>query len=100
MENQEKSNLLEKIDFYEAVLDNIYNGVMITDPNGKIIFFSKTYGNFLGIQPQEVIGKHCTEVVENTRMHIVSKTGTPEIDQPHHTLWGRIWSFSCIYNVN
>jgi len=86
MNNQEREILQEKIRFYEAVLDNIYNGVMITDPEGKIIFFSKTYGNFLGIDPKEVIGKHCTEVVENTRMHIVSKTGIPEIDQPHHIM--------------
>ena len=26
------------------------------------------------------------EVVENTRMHIVSKTGTPELDHPHHIM--------------
>ncbi len=30
----------EKIEFYELVLDNIRNGVMITDPDGEIIFFS------------------------------------------------------------
>jgi transcriptional regulator with PAS, ATPase and Fis domain len=59
---------------------------MITDPEGKIIFFSKTYGNFLGIDPKETIGKHCTEMIENTRMDIVAKTGIPEIDQPHRIM--------------
>jgi PAS domain S-box-containing protein len=83
MESKEVYDLQKKIEFYEAILDNIYNGVMITDPDGKIIFFSKTYGKFLGIDPKETIGKHCTEVIENTRMHIVAKTGIPEIDQPH-----------------
>ncbi len=78
-----KDELQEKIRFYETILDNIYNGVMITDPDGKIIFFSKTYGNFLGIDPKGTIGKHCTEVIENTRMHIVAKTEVSEIDQPH-----------------
>ena len=86
MEPKEIDALREKSRFYETVLDNIYNGVIITDPEGKIIFFSKTYGNFLGIDPKETIGKHCTEVVENTRMHIVSKTGIPEIDHPHHIM--------------
>ncbi len=76
----------EKIRFYETILDNIYNGVMITDPEGKIIFFSKTYGNFLGIDPREMIGKHCTEVVENSRMHLVAKTGDPEINHPHRVM--------------
>jgi PAS domain S-box-containing protein len=80
------SELQEKIHFYETILDNIHNGVMITDPEGKIIFFSKTYGNFLGIDPEETIGKHCTEVIENTRMDIVAKTGISEIDQPHRIM--------------
>jgi len=83
MESKELNELQEKVRFYETILDNIYNGVMITDPEGKIIFFSKTYGNFLGIDPKGTIGKHCTEVIENTRMHIVAKTGVSEIDQPH-----------------
>jgi transcriptional regulator with PAS, ATPase and Fis domain len=86
MDNHETDALREKIRFYETVLDNIYNGVIITDPEGKIIFFSKTYGNFLGIDPKATLGKHCMEVVENTRMHLVSKTGTPEIDHPHHIM--------------
>ncbi len=86
MDPKDLKELKEKIHFYEMILDNIYNGVMITDPQGKIIFFSKTYGNFLGIDPQETIGKNCTDVIENTRMDIVAKTGIPEIDQPHRIM--------------
>jgi transcriptional regulator with PAS, ATPase and Fis domain len=99
MDTKEVEALQEKIRFYEAVLDNIYNGVMITDPEGKIIFFSKTYGNFLGIDPKEVIGKHCTEVVENTRMHIVSKTGIPR-STILTILWVRIWWSSGFDQMN
>ncbi len=86
MEFKDLNGLQEKIRFYETILDNIYNGVMITDPEGKIIFFSKTYGNFLGIDPQKMIGKNCTEVIENTRMDIVAKTKTPEINLPHRIM--------------
>jgi PAS domain S-box-containing protein len=86
MVKNDVNELQGKIRFYETILDNIHNGVMITDPEGKIIFFSKTYGNFLGIDPKETIGKHCTEVIENTRMDIVAKTGIPEIDQPHRIM--------------
>ncbi|MCX8118956.1 MAG: sigma 54-interacting transcriptional regulator [Desulfobacterota bacterium] len=75
--------LIRKVRFYETILDNIHNGVMITDKEGKIIFFSKTYGNFLGVDPKKMVGRHCTEVLENTRMHIVAKTGVPEINHPH-----------------
>jgi len=75
--------LNEKIRLYEAVLNNILNGVLITDPEGRVIFFSETYGKFLGMDPKAKIGKHCTEVIENTRMHIVSDTGIPEVNHPH-----------------
>jgi transcriptional regulator with PAS, ATPase and Fis domain len=75
--------LQKKIRFYELVLDNIRNGVMITEPSGRIIFFSKAYGNFLGIDARQAIGKHCREVVENTRMETVARTGLPEINHPH-----------------
>jgi PAS domain S-box-containing protein len=83
MESTNFNELQKKIEFYETILDNIHNGVMITDPHGKVIFFSKTYGNFLGVDPDQMVGKHCTEVLENTRMHIVAQTGIPEINQPH-----------------
>lgn len=83
METKSVNGLQEKVRFYETILDNIQNGVMIINPDGKIIFFSKTYGNFLGVDPDKMVGKHCTEVLENTRMHIVAKTGIPEINQPH-----------------
>lgn len=86
MDSNNYNELQKKIEFYEAVLNNIHNGVVITDPEGKVIFFSKTYGNFLGIDPKEVVGKHCTEVIENSRMHLVAKTGIPEIDLPHRIM--------------
>ncbi|MBI5606559.1 MAG: PAS domain-containing protein, partial [Deltaproteobacteria bacterium] len=83
MPSKTTQELQEKIAFYERVLDNIRNGVMITDPDGQVIFFSRTYGNFLGVDPQEVIGKHCRQVVEHTRMDVVAQTGIPEINHPH-----------------
>lgn len=86
MNSDEVKELREKIRFYETILDNIYNGVMITDPDGKVIFFSKTYGNFLGIDPRDAMGKNCTEVIENTRMDIVAKTKSPEINLPHRIM--------------
>ena len=80
------NSLQEKTSLYEAVLNNILNGILITDPEGYVIFFSDTYGKFLGMDPKEKIGKHCTEVIENTRMHIVAQTGIPEINHPHRIM--------------
>jgi len=86
MGSKEFNSLQEKISLYEAVLNNILNGILITDPDGYVIFFSDTYGKFLGMDPKEKIGKHCTEVIENTRMHIVAQTGIPEINNPHRIM--------------
>ena len=80
MDEPNIADLQKKVIFYETILDSIRNGIMITDRRGRIIFFSKTYGEFLGIQPEKVLGKNCTEVIENTRMHIVAETGVPEIN--------------------
>ncbi len=72
-----------RIRLLELILDNIYNGVIVTDAEGYVIYFNKPYGQFLGIDPGAQIGKHATEVIENTRMHIVAKTGKAEINKAH-----------------
>jgi transcriptional regulator with PAS, ATPase and Fis domain len=72
-----------KLELLNLILDNIYNGVMVTDADGWVTHFNAPYGAFLGVDPRTQIGKHCTEVVENTRMHIVAKTGKAEINQSH-----------------
>ena len=72
-----------QLEMFELILDNIYNGIMVTDAKGFITHFNKPYGQFLGLDPEKQIGKHCTDVIENTRMHIVAKTGKPEINQSH-----------------
>jgi len=71
------------LEMYKLIFDSIYNGTLVTDSHGFITHFNKPYGEFLGIDPDEQIGRHCTEVIENTRMHIVAKTGRPEINDSH-----------------
>jgi PAS domain S-box-containing protein len=71
----------EQLEAYKLIFESIYNGIMVTDAEGIITHFNEPYGQFLGLDPAAQIGKHCAEVVENTRMHIVAKTGKPEINQ-------------------
>lgn len=82
-ENEAIEDLHVQLDMYRRILDSIYNGVLVTDARGVVTHFNKPYGRFLGLEPLAQIGKHCTEVLDNTRMHIVAKTGTPEINQAH-----------------
>jgi PAS domain S-box-containing protein len=76
-------DMLRKMEMYELIFDSIHNGCVVTDAQGYITHFNKPYGLFLGLSPEEQIGKHCSEVIQNTRMHIVAKTGEPEINQTH-----------------
>ena len=74
-------SLKRQLELFYLIFDSIYNGSMVTDANGIVTHLNKPYAQFLGIDVAESIGKHCTDVVENTRMHIVAKTGKPEINQ-------------------
>ena len=78
-----KESIHQQLEKYRCILDSIFNGVMVTNADGYITHFNKPYGEFLGIDHKAQIGKHCTDVIENTRMHIVAKTGKPEINRAH-----------------
>jgi PAS domain S-box-containing protein len=67
-------------------LDNIEFGTIVVDAGGFVTFFSKSYERFLGIPRERVLGRHVTEVIENTRMHIVLQTGQPEIGWKHNIM--------------
>ena len=69
--------------FYKSLLDNMKIGVIVTDSGGYIIYLNDTYASFLGIDPAAQNGKHVTEVVKNSRLHIVAQTGQEEINYPH-----------------
>ncbi len=82
----EKMELKNSLEMYKRIFDSIYNGAIVTDSKGIITHFNKPYGDFLGVNPEDQVGRHCTESVQNSRMHIVAKTGIPEINQSHRIL--------------
>lgn len=73
------SHMSYRDEFLEAIVENPYYCIVTVDREGYITYLSKSYGQFLGVKPKDVVGKHVTEVIENTRMHIVVKTGKEEI---------------------
>jgi transcriptional regulator with PAS, ATPase and Fis domain len=80
---REMEVLRKRLEVYELIFESIHYGSMVTDENGYITHMNKPYGNFLNLDPHAQIGKHCTEVVENSRMHIVAQTGKPEFSNSH-----------------
>lgn len=67
----------------KMVLEIAYDGLLVIDVDGYITMISNAYKKFLGLEDKDVIGKHVADVIENTRMHIVAKTGIPEINDLH-----------------
>jgi transcriptional regulator with PAS, ATPase and Fis domain len=52
-----KTGLRRRLEMFELIMENIYNGMMVTDADGYITHFNKPYGQFLGLDPEEQIGK-------------------------------------------
>ncbi len=77
-EIREIDALRQRLEMYELIFESIHYGSLVTDDKGYITHFNKPYGVYLNLDPLAQIGKHCTEVVQNTRMHIVAQSGKPE----------------------
>ncbi|WLR53300.1 sigma 54-interacting transcriptional regulator [Bacillus tianshenii] len=61
-------------DWLEGFFEKAYDGVVIVDNQGFIQYMSENYCSFLKVSQKDVIDKHVTEVIENTRMHIIVQT--------------------------
>jgi transcriptional regulator with PAS, ATPase and Fis domain len=65
----------------EEVLAGAEEWMVVVDTNGIITMISEEYAEFNGTTVSAAIGRHVTEVIENTRMHIVAKTGVAEMGE-------------------
>jgi PAS domain S-box-containing protein len=63
----------------EALVESAFDCVVVVDDNGIVTMFNEAYEKFLNKKREDVIGRHVQLAIENTRMHIVVKTGVPEI---------------------
>ncbi|EEM17015.1 MULTISPECIES: sigma-54-dependent Fis family transcriptional regulator [Bacillus] len=77
---QESQQLIE---WFRLSFDTAYEGIAIVDENGVIQMFNDTYSRFVGVSKEEAIGQLAENVIENTRLPVVLKTGVPERNQVH-----------------
>ncbi|WP_226677597.1 sigma-54 interaction domain-containing protein [Mesobacillus jeotgali] len=66
-------------DIIETIVENAFEWLVVVDREGRIIYINHNYCEFLEVNREETIGRHVTEVIENTRMHIVAQTGKEEL---------------------
>lgn len=74
---------LERLKIHELIVDelveNAYEGMVIVDSKGRITKFN--YEKLLGLKETDVLGKHVSDVIENTEIPRVLKTGKAEIGE-------------------
>ncbi len=78
-------NFILNVDFAYDIVDHIlsdpYDGMAIIDKDAKVAFVSPVHEKFFGLRPGEAIGKNVRDVIENTRLHQVIRTGVAEVGQ-------------------
>ncbi len=72
----------------EEVLAGAGEWMVVVDAGGVITMMSEGYAEFNGTTVAKAVGRHVTEVVENTRMHVVVRTGVAEMGEAQ-TIRGR-----------
>ncbi|MCS0671161.1 sigma-54-dependent Fis family transcriptional regulator [Cytobacillus firmus] len=63
----------------ETIVENAFGWLVVVNKEGTIIYINKNYCDFLEVEREQVLGKHVSEVIENSRMHIVAESGKEEI---------------------
>jgi len=63
---------------FDTVLNIIHDGIIVVDEKGKTTLVNQAMADFLTLRPEEVIGKHITDIMEKSRLHIVASTGVSE----------------------
>ncbi|MGM0867197.1 MAG: sigma-54 interaction domain-containing protein [Bacillota bacterium] len=74
-------SLLKKVsvEMIEIILENAFEWLVVVDNEGTIIYINDNYCHFLEVVRDKAIGSHVTNVIENTRMHIVAGSGKEEV---------------------
>jgi PAS domain S-box-containing protein len=63
------------------VLDTSVEGLQVVDPEGRIVLVNESFLRIHKLRREEAEGRPVTEVIENTRMHVVARTGVAELDE-------------------
>ncbi len=69
---------------YKALLDSAHNGIVVVDRQANVVLFNKAAEKMLGNKSTEVVGRPVTDVISNSRLPVVLKTGQPEITKRHY----------------
>jgi len=65
----------------DTVLNIINDGIVVVDRDGVVSLVNRVLADYLNTNVQDLVGRHVTEVLKNSRLHIVARTGIPELSE-------------------
>ncbi|MCA0043364.1 sigma-54 interaction domain-containing protein [Celeribacter litoreus] len=71
-------------DILNHILTDPYDAMAVVDSKEKVAFISPIHEKFFGMRNGEGVGKNVRQVIENTRLHQVVRTGVAEVGQIHN----------------
>ncbi|MDD2233914.1 MAG: sigma 54-interacting transcriptional regulator [Desulfitobacteriaceae bacterium] len=74
-------NAEKVLGFNTGKINIIYDGIVVVDKHGHVTLINQVLADFLKVKPDDVLKKHITKLMQNTRLHIIAKTGVPEISE-------------------
>lgn len=82
---EEKEELITKLKYETVKHDLIFNatndGMIVVDQRSHIILINKSAADMIGIEKEEVLGKHVLDVIPTSRLPKVLKTGSSETNK-------------------
>ncbi|MHB8076934.1 sigma-54 interaction domain-containing protein [Desulfosporosinus fructosivorans] len=77
----EKTKQLQRT--LEVVLNTAYDGLIVVNKEGIVTMTNQAFANFFQKAPEDLMGKHITEVYKNPKFIEVLETGEPVIGYIH-----------------
>ena len=81
-------DFLGSVDFAYDILSHLvsdpFDAMTVVDDRARIVFISPVHEHFFGLNRGEARGRRAREVIENTRLDRVIKTGKSEIGEIQH----------------
>jgi len=65
----------------KSVMEIAYDGIIVVDEAGCITMVNQAVAEFFRQRVEDMVGKPVGEVIENTRLPVVAKTGVAEMNQ-------------------
>lgn len=65
--------------WHEQIINLLAERIVVVDREGIILYINEAYCEFLGTTVEDALNKPVQDVIENSRMQIVAKTGKKEV---------------------